>query len=111
MYYKCLRCEHKEARGYLPTMNWARYMLLLMGCLTAIAFIAARSIHGDGPRQTIELEYWDLLLVPLTLFGLTGAAVGAMLLNYVFELVEYVAFLWKKCPRCGARRWSWGSPR
>jgi hypothetical protein len=28
--------------------------------------------------------------------------------KYVLEAIEYVAFAWRRCPNCKARRWSWG---
>ena len=112
VYYKCRRCEHEEARGCLPTVSCGLYLLFLMGLTVGIGSIAVRVIRGDSPRQALDLGWWNLLAVPLGIvIGLVGAFVGAILLNYLFELIEYLAFALRKCPKCGARKWSWGYTR
>jgi len=112
MYYKCRRCEHEEARGCLPTVTCGIYLFFLMGCTLGIAAVTVRMIRGDAPRQPLDSGWWNLLVVPLSLvIGFVGAFVGAMILNAILELIEYLAFAFRKCPQCGARRWSWGYTR
>lgn len=112
MYYRCRHCEYAEARGCLPTVTCGLYMLFLMGCTTAIAAVAIRVIRGHGPYESLGLGWWNVLVIPLAgVVGLVGAFIGSILLNYVLEFIEYVAFMWRKCPKCGARRWSWGYTR
>jgi hypothetical protein len=38
-------------------------------------------------------------------------AVGVRVVKFALELVEYLAFARRRCPTCGARRWSWGFTR
>lgn len=112
MYYKCRCCEHEEARGCLPTVTCGIYLLFLMGLTVAIGSFTLRLIRGDSPGLALELGWWKLLVIPLGMVvGLVLAFVGAVLLNYVFEFIEYVAFCLRKCPKCGARKWSWGYTR
>ena len=108
MYYKCKVCEHEEARGCLPTVTCGVYLLFLIGCMAGIAAVTARMIRGDAPPQALNLGGWRLLVVPLSL---VGALVGAMILNAILELMEYLVFAFRRCPNCGARRWSWGYTR
>ena len=112
MYYKCRCCEHEEARGCLPTVTCGIYLLFLMGLTVAIGSFTLRLIGGDSPGLALELGWWKLLVIPLGMVvGLVLAFVGTVLLNYVFEFIEYVAFCLTKCPKCGARKWSWGYTR
>jgi hypothetical protein len=36
------------------------------------------------------------------------ALMGAWLIENVLERVEWLAFRWKACPKCGMKRWSRG---
>ena len=112
MYYKCRRCEHEEARGCLPTVTCGIYLFFLMGLAVAIGSFTVRMIRGDAARQSLDLGWWNLLVVPVAmLVGFVLAFIGAILLNYVFEFIEYLAFCLRKCPKCGSRKWSWGYTR
>ncbi|MFN3150954.1 hypothetical protein [Bremerella sp.] len=112
MYYRCRECKYEEARGCLPSATCGLYLLFLMGMTTAIGSFVAKMLRGDGPREPFDFGWWNLLVIPIGFFiGLIVAFIGAIVLNYLFELIEYLAFALRKCPRCGSRKWSWGYTR
>lgn len=112
MYYRCKNCEYQEARGCLPTVTCGMYLFGLMGIVTGIAAFTIHLLQGDGPREPTDLGWWRIVLIPVGMVvGLLLVIAGAIALNYVFEFIEYVAYAFKKCPNCGARKWSWGYTR
>lgn len=111
MIYKCRACEHEEARGCLPTVTCGIYLFFLMGIAGGLGAAAIDSWRGHLRPET-ELGWWNLLVVPLSLvLCLVGAFIGAVVLNYILEAIEYLVVVLRKCPKCGARRWTWGFTR
>ncbi|WP_081610882.1 MULTISPECIES: hypothetical protein [Rhodopirellula] len=92
-------------------------MIFLMGCTAGIISFAARTLRTPTAANTatetsFSFGWWNLLLVPLSVVaGLIVFFLCALLLNYLLELIEYLMFVARKCPKCGARRWSWGFTR
>ena len=112
MYYKCRCCNHEETRGCLPTATCGLYFLFLMGLTVAIGIFIVRLLRSDASGQPHDLGWWDLVLFPVAMFaGLILVLIGAMFLNFTFELIEYLAFSLRRCPRCRSRKWSWGYSR
>ncbi len=87
MYYKCRKCEYEEARGFLPTVTCGMLLFLQMGCVVGIAVIVAHMIRDGGPREPVDLGWWNLLVVPsMLVVGLVGAFLGALVLHAILEL-------------------------
>jgi hypothetical protein len=99
MVYRCQRCSHKEARGCLPTVSCGIYLMGLVGMASAILAAVLPSVFPDG------LGWWWLLAAPALL---VLSVLLAFPLNWLLELLEWLAFYWRKCPQCGQRKWSWG---
>jgi hypothetical protein len=51
------------------------------------------------------LGLWKWLGLPLLP---VAAFFGALILNWLLEAMEWLAFCFRKCPKCGKRHWSWG---
>lgn len=112
MYYKCKRCGHEVARGCLPTVSCGLYLFFLMGCALLIANTIARLLRGDSQLRSFDVGWWRVIVAPLSVIvGFIVAFIGAIALNAILELCEYLAFVFRKCPECGGRRWSWGYTR
>jgi hypothetical protein len=52
------------------------------------------------------MPWWVALIG--TLLSCGAVVLVAVALNLLLEAVEYLAFVRRSCPNCGARRWSWG---
>lgn len=87
-------------------------MALMVLWNTGIAILLsayARATRTNGAEHAGPLPWWAwFAIVPL---GLVCAVIGAMVLNVLFQAVEWLAFALRRCPRCGKRRWSWGFTR
>ena len=111
MIYRCRTCQHEESRGYLPSVTCGFYPLFLL-FLSAIYHIAAVPRYlrwvGAWPRsdEPVRGTWWGMLIAAVVAITLT--LVGAVVLNFLLELVEYRAFVGRRCAVCGRRRWSWG---
>lgn len=123
MFYRCRVCQHKESRGWLPTASCGMYALALLA-LSLIGNIGivrgARSLTGAGSSSTMSLsaELAGASWLTATICVIAGlvltvilAGVGMIVINFALELAEWLAFARRKCPVCGARRWSWGFTR
>ena len=65
---------------------------------------------SDAART--ELGWWSILVVPLAMvLGFVVICVCVLILNALLELMEYLAYVLRRCPKCGRRRWSWGFTR
>jgi hypothetical protein len=112
MIYKCRNCDFEEGRGCLPSVTCGLYMIFLMGCATFILSFSLAAIRGGEPNPIDGLGWWKLLAIPVAaIISLVAAVIGGLLLNYVFEFVEWLVYCRRKCPKCGSRRWSWGFTR
>ncbi len=49
--------------------------------------------------------WWWLAIVPSSF---AVALVLIIPIAYTFELIEWAAYCWKRCPKCGERKWSRG---
>jgi hypothetical protein len=112
--YRCRVCEYEEARGCLPTVTCGLYLVFLLGLSAACIAAAARGLRvlvGErpAPAEPVEAPWWVAVVVVVA--GLVLVVVGVAAVKFVLELVEYLSFAWRRCPRCGARRWSWGFTR
>lgn len=99
MIYKCLDCEFREGRGVLPGVSCGILMLLEMGVATLLISFVARALLPD------DLGWWWLLIAPV-LFVL--ALPAGYLVAVALAALEWLVFSLRRCPRCGARRWSFG---
>jgi len=92
----------------LPSVTCGLYMMFLMGCATLL-FSIALPFFGEPPIRLSELGWWNLLVIPIGFAGLFIAAfIGGLILSYVLECSEWIAYCLRKCPKCGFRKWSWG---
>jgi hypothetical protein len=66
---------------------------------------------GEPPAaaEPVEAPWWVSVIALIV--GLALGVAGVVVVNFTLELVEYLAFAWRRCPSCGARRWSWGFTR
>ena len=82
----------------MPTTSCGLLLVLPVGAAGAAAVIATgRAWPAWG---------WLSLLLPLPVFAATFF-VGAFAVHYVPWTLEYLLVCWRKCPECGARRWSY----
>jgi hypothetical protein len=103
MIYRCKSCGHEEARGCLPSATCGIYMLALVGLWLGIIAAEVPRLIASRPR------WWAwLLIVPGSLLI---AIIGGVLLDFALQLVEWAAFVLRRCPQCRRRRWSWGFTR
>lgn len=65
------------------------------GILTAL--IPKGFLSGLGPWRCLGLP-----LLPVAAFF------GALIVNWLLEAMERLAFCLRKFPKCGKRHWSWG---
>ena len=109
MRYECRNCRLEEERGFLPSMTCGLYFLFLLGCVTGTAIPLLAFLRGDAAPRAGKWNWWHVLLIPLSVL-LTSAivVVGAILLDRLLSLIEYLAYCRRRCPRCGQRKWSWG---
>lgn len=114
MIYCCRACQHEEARGCLPTATCGLYLMGLLSLAGVGVVLAARLVRGllgprPAPAEPVAAPWWVDAVAVAVGVGLT--LVGAVVLRFLLELVEWLAFAWRRCPACGARRWSWGFTR
>jgi hypothetical protein len=58
------------------------------------------------PKGSLSvLGSWSWLVIPILP---VAAFFGALILNFILEALEWLAFCLRKCPKCGRRHWSWG---
>jgi hypothetical protein len=112
MIYKCLRCEYEEARGCLPTVTCGIFLMLQMLVASYGLVLLIRLRPPPEPQPAPDLGWWGLLVYPL-LIAITVflMLVSTAILIFLLEFIEYLIFALRKCPKCGARRWSWGYTR
>lgn len=118
MLYRCRCCAYEEARGCLPTVSCGIYLLGLMGLtggmlVPALRYFRSLARASSDAAPALEpasgIGWWALLVIPLAMaLGFVVLFVGAMILNAIFELIEWLVFSCRRCPKCGRRRWSWG---
>lgn len=86
---RCRECAHEEATGCMPTTSCG---LLVLPPLAATVYFA--------PVLWRTLGWLSLLVLP-------SLAVVLMLgVHWIPYSLEYALAFRKKCPACGARRWS-----
>ena len=115
MWYRCKACGHEEARGLIPAASCGLYFFVIAGIglgviLLAIHFLkrAATALHAQTtqPVQVGATPWWLwVILVPASIVFLVLLTVA---MNWFLELLEYLAYAGRKCPKCGKRKWSWG---
>lgn len=111
MNYRCRACQHEEARGCLPTATCGLYALVLLalsvGCIAGFALIL-RSLIDVPPAKTepVSTPWW--VGVFAVVVGLVLVVVGMVVINFMLELAEWLVYSRRRCPMCGARRWSRG---
>lgn len=115
MLYRCRACEYEEARGWLPRATCGLYFAFLLWLTGSVLLLAAWALKQLLPLPPVAAEppaplsWWAYPLL-----GAGGLAIGFALLcavNWLLELTEYAIVRRKPCPRCGAKRWSWGFTR
>jgi hypothetical protein len=70
------------------------------------AHVLRSAIGQDAVPRELSVPWWAWPILFLVALG--AAVLGTVVLKYLFEFFEYLAIAWRKCPACGARRWSWG---
>lgn len=114
MLYRCKQCGYEEARGWLQTVSCGVYLLFLLLAFLGVAMVALTWLGGSlplarRPDASPPGRWWAwVIAIPATL--LLGCA-GAMALHYIMAFAEWATFARRRCPACGARRWSWGYSR
>lgn len=116
MLYRCRECERELAGGCLPTATCGLYFVFLgarsAGCLYLVVFaLRAALLANVGERQQPAEPapwWWWVVVCPVgvVLFLSVGAVV-----KFTLELIEWLLTRRRRCPTCGARRWSWGFTR
>jgi hypothetical protein len=108
MIYRCKACNFEESRGCLPSASCGLYLFGLMYLWIGGAMVALNVARRHLPpvrNETSVPWWWWILFVPV---GFAFAIFGVWLLNSLFQLLEWLVFAFRRCPRCTARRWSWG---
>ena len=113
MLYRCKVCGHEEVRGCLPAVSCGLYLiglLWLSACLFAATAHGLRSpLSRDADVSPASPPWWYWLIgCPASLVLML---LGAVLLKYLLELIEFLVFILRRCPVCGGHRWSWGYTR
>jgi hypothetical protein len=72
-----------------------------MGVAGMVCAVLVEKVTGGG----YVVGWWVALLIP---GAMVCSVVGGLVLMWVLAAVEWLAFAWRACPRCGRRRWSWG---
>ncbi len=110
MYYRCRRCKYEEFRGCLLGVGCGVYYSALMGLAGAFLLVLIENLADRRFWEILaDLGWWNLLVLPpFLVFFVIWMFVGCVVLKFALELIEYLLFALRKCPRCGARRWSWG---
>ena len=120
MLYRCRLCKYEEARGWLPPVTcgmllfgqMAFVLALLMPVIRYLRGLAREAVGATTPGTAPDASWWALLVVPLAVILVVLAVmIGAILMNTFLELLEWLAFSCRRCPKCGRRRWSWGFTR
>lgn len=119
MLYRCRPCGYVEYRGILPGATCGLYGLALIGITVGTLLplvqrlrLLVQTMRVSPPTGTTEAGWSWWIAVPAgVIVGLALIALGVVVLNYSLELIEYLVFLRHRCPKCGARKWSWGFTR
>jgi hypothetical protein len=118
--YRCRQCGYEEARGCLPAASCGIYLFGLLGvsigCCLGVLHKVNRLLRSlvppDAPPPESSPPWWFwalcVLAVPLVLFLVV---IGAWVLKFLLELLEYLVFARRRCLVCRQRRWSWGFTR
>lgn len=121
MFYRCGNCQHVEQRGWLPSASCGLYSGCLLGLTGGALWVAnilaagvVRSWRAEHPAAAeraaqAETPWWEWAVAGVVALLLSVGCFAAI--KYGIELVEYLSFVRRRCPGCGARRWSWGFTR
>ena len=94
---KCLACGEKLSVGWMPTTTCGVLLIIPVGVAGGITIAATEVMWSHWG--------WVSLVLAVPLFLLLVVA-GVLALHYIPCTIEYLLFCWRKCPRCGKRRWS-----
>lgn len=117
MYYRCRACGREAEWGFLPSASCGMYgcglLTLSVGCLwgvlKCVLYLAGdpRAPGQAAPVKPVPVPWWAGVISCGVV--LVVVFVGMLVINFVIELIEWLAFARRRpCPKCGARRWSWG---
>jgi hypothetical protein len=114
MIYQCRVCRYEEPRGCLPSMTCGVYLAVLLalsaGGVAALVYglrvVADKHRPAEAP---VDAPWWFSAVAVVA--GCVLPFAGAFVLNFLFELIEWLAFFRRRCPQCGSRKWSWGETR
>jgi hypothetical protein len=119
MIYRCRLCDHEVMAGCLPTVTCGLYFVFLLnlsfGCMAGAVYGIRFILVGDrpGPAEPAKIPLWGAIVLMLVgVAALVGIIVGMVVIKYLLELAEYLAFVrWQQCPQCGGRSWTRGFTR
>ncbi len=103
MWYRCRNCDYEDARGLIPGVSCGMYLFSLMVFPSMAVGLGLATL-----KQYLDVDgfgWWWLAIAPVTLLVAFASIIP---IAYTFELIEWVAYWWKRCPKCRKRKWSWG---
>ena len=88
MVYRCLHCNHAEARGCLPTVSCGLYLIVLFAIASSMLFSLVPLLAPEG------LGWWWLAAGPILLAASVALSIA---LNWTLEFLEWAAFVLLDC--------------
>lgn len=87
---KCRGCQSKFAVGFMPTATCGLLIIPAFVITLMASFVIWRFV-----------TWWALVLsIPAFFLALLGV-------HFIPWTCEYLFTFWRRCPRCGQRRWSY----
>jgi hypothetical protein len=113
--YRCRTCHYEDARGFLPTASSGLYLVYLGVVSVCCLIVVMRGLwlHLESPNEPVgevATPWWVwIVLLPISLaITLAVFVLVAAGIHHVLRLVERLAFIRRRCPACGSRKWSRG---
>ncbi len=103
MWYKCRNCNYEDARGFIPGVSCGIYLAILSVFPVMVIELGLAAL-----KSVLDIDgfgWWWLAVVPSLI---VVSLIGIIPTAYAFQLIEWLAYCWKPCPKCRKRKWSWG---
>jgi hypothetical protein len=101
MIYRCRVCRYEEPQGCLPTASCGLYLMLLLGlsagCVAGMVYGLRVTIDKHRPPDASADVPWSVSVIAVGA-GCVLPFVGAFVLNYLFELLEWLPSFRRRCP-------------